>query len=303
VPDWHTFQRFPGSTTEYFGLWAYCQEQGGILGTVCQRWSAAEVQLFNGSRPEFVRTSEGLITTGMIFLSLGLGVALLALILPLIAYLAAFLALIAFVFLVVGLPIFGRQSNDFSAQRGDAVYYKRYGFWLMVPTIVLEFLAILFFLGAGVLYKLCGYGNMLAGMGNSSGNYSNKPYGGQQVLGPPNVLSLPAAANIPYRMPPPPMMPYEPPPPPIIPYGIPPPAFPFPSFVETEPTLLSQYLAQSLARPYSASLQPPMNLGRFPQPSFLTPSNLQPGQPYGPSFTPIINLTGETLVGPIQRTA
>ena len=121
-----------------------------LYNSICKRWSTAEDQLFNGSRPNFIRTSEGLITTGMIFLSLGLIAAIFAAILPLLAYLAGGLTFLGFIFLVIGVPIFGKQSNNLSQLRGDATYNKRYGFWLIVPTIILSFLAAVLFLIAGL---------------------------------------------------------------------------------------------------------------------------------------------------------
>ena len=299
VADWHAFRRFAGSPTEFYGLWAYCQEQTPILGTNCQRWHTAEMQLFNGSRPSFIRTSDGLITTGMILLSLGLVVALLAMVLPLLAYVAAVLALLAFIFLLIGLPIFGRQSSNLSIARGDYSYNKRYGFWLIVPTIVLEFLAIFFFLAAGVLYRLWGYGNILTGVGGTTANlfgsqpyggqaYAGRPYGGRQVLGPPNLLSVPAPANIPYAMAPRPF------------FGgsMMPPPYSYQDYDDfTGPTLLSQYLVRSLVPPNPMML-PSMGMGGFSSPS----NALQFGEPYGPNYRPIINLTGQTLIGPLQRT-
>ncbi len=288
MPDWHAFKRYNGSPTEFYGLWAYCQEQTPILGTNCQRWSTAQTQLFNGSLPNFIRTSEGLITTGMILLSLGLVAAIVALALPLLSYIAALLALLAFIFLVIGLPVFGRQSNSLSASRGDASYFKRYGFWLMVPTIVLEFLAILFFLAAGFLYKLWGYGDILTG--TAANLFGSRLYGGRQALGPPNMLGVPAAANRPYGMIPPPI-PYAMAPRPFFGGGnMMPPPYSYQDYDDiTEPTLLSQYLARSLVGPANSMMLPPSY-------------GLQFGQPYGPSFTPIVNLTGQTLIGPIRRT-
>ncbi|UJR22819.1 hypothetical protein I4U23_025849 [Adineta vaga] len=279
VPDWHTFKRFSGSITEYYGLWAYCQEQTPLYDTVCQRWSTAESQVFNGTRPNFISTSQGLITTGMILLSLGLLAAIAAALLPLLAFLAAVLALMAFIFLVIGLPIFGRQSNDYSNVRGDYYYNKRYGFWLMVPTIVLEFLAALLFLAAALLYKKSGYGNLGSGVSSKAINMRNPIMGGQQMLGPA--------------------------------YGFRPPV---PFVPRTEPSLLSQYLTQRVTQPYD---QPPALLriaSSLPQPSIVratgvpiahnpAPAYYRIGEPVGPPFKPIINLTGETIVGPLLRTA
>lgn len=289
MPDWHAFQRFNGSIVEFYGLWAYCQEQGSSLGTVCQRWPTAENELFNGERPSFVSTSDGLITTGMIFLSLGLIFAILAAALPFLAYLAAGLAFIAFVFLVVGLPIFGRQSDSFSASRGDVSYHKRYGFWLIVPTIVLEFLAVLAFLAAGLLYKLFGFGNL----GTS---FPNKTYGGQQMLGPPNMFNGPPNRNLPYGMRPPPML--------NAPYS----SMPFAG--QTVSSLLSEYLSERspqftrpmLVRSASVSVLPQPTIFRSITPTpvpNVTPAYVRISEP--PPFQPIINLTGQTLVGPLRR--
>jgi hypothetical protein len=264
--------------------------------TVCKRWPTASDELFNGTRPTFIRAAEGLITTGMIFLSFGLIAAIFAIALPFLAYLAALLAFIAFIVLVIGLPIFGRQSNNLSQTRGDVSYNKRYGFWLIVPTIVLEFLAILFFLAAGLLYKFFGYGNLLTSSGNQT-------YGGRQMLGKANRLNVPPMMNMPYGMRAPGLFgaggmvsaPY---------------AYP-PLAGETGPSLLSEYLSQRI-RPYDPIVVRTAGMSVLPQPSIVrtitsapvpnvTPAYLRVGEPVGPSFQPIINLTGQTLVGPLQR--
>jgi hypothetical protein len=290
VPDWHRFQRFEGSINEYYGLWAYCQEQLPLYDTVCQRWGAASTQVFNGSRPNFISTAQGLITTGMILLSLGLIAGIAATILPLLAYLAAVLAFIAFIFLVIGLPIFGRQSNDYSVTRGDYSYGKRYGFWLIVPTIVLEFIAAALFVGAGNRYQKDGYGNIATGSGNQS---ANKAMGGQRMLGPANMY------------------------PPFPSYGMRPPyggGMQGPPIARPEPSLLSQYLTQRVTPAYDQPSGAPRIASVLPQPSIVRatgvgvgqnslPAYYRFGEPVGPPFKPIINLSGETIVGPLVRTA
>jgi hypothetical protein len=311
VADWQQLQRYVGSDIEFYGLWAYCQEQGSSYATVCQRWHTAADELFNGTRPDFIRTSEGLITTGMIFLSLGLFVAILAALLPYLAYLAALFAFIAFIFLIVGLPIFGRQSNDFSTNRGDVEFNKRYGFWLMVPTIVLEFLAILFFLGAGILYKAFGYGNIGTSFSNKTPPFDNRKtnmgniaYGGQQMLGPANMFDVPPNINIPYGASSPALSGTG---------GMasgPDSYLPFTS--QIMPSLLSEYLAQRSPISYGPIAVRTSGMSVLPQPSFvrsitatpvsnITPSYLRMGEPIGPRFNPIINLSGQTIIGPIQR--
>ena len=281
MPDWHELRRFNNSDVEFFGLWSYCQEQTPTFTTVCRRWPTAADQLFNGSRPDFINVSDGLITTGMIMLSLGLVAAAIALILPVIAYLAAVLAFLAFLFLVIGLPIFGRQSNSLSRSRGDVSFNKRYGFWLIVPTIVLEFLAILAFLAAGVLYQLFGFGNF------ASSNRI-KPTMGQRMLGPPNML------NPPYGMRPFPVL-----------YGGGMMNSPYSSTSSLNrplPTLLSEYLSERpisyrspiIIRSTPGNVLPPPSIVRAgtPLPN-VTPAYIRSGEP-------IINLTGTTILGPIQ---
>jgi hypothetical protein len=79
------------------------------------------------------------------------------------------------------------------------------------------------------------------------------------------------------------------------------------------PSLLSEYLAQRPSRFYGPTVVRSSGLSALPQPSIagaianeplsnVTPAYLRIGEPVGPRFTPIINLTGETLVGPVQRT-
>ncbi|CAF3492594.1 unnamed protein product [Rotaria socialis] len=289
VPDWHSFRRYNTSFMEYYGLWAYCQDQSVTYGTVCQRWPTAENILFNGTRPSFIRTSEGLITTGMILLSLSLVAAIVSAVLPYLVYLAGLIAILSFIFLVIGVPLFGIQSNNLSITVGNVYYNKRYGFWLMVPTIVLEFSAAFLFILAGLAYKLFSYGNFFT-------SFSGRPYGGQQKLGPPHVL---AGATPRYA-----------------PYGssaqlftndrLLPGVYPNP-YGSTIPPLLSQYLNQRLARNYESLGVPPMSMNVLPRPSALSamrpaPSYLRVGEPLGSRFTPIVNLSGQTLVGPIMRT-
>ena len=296
VADWHSFQRFNGSTKEFYGLWAYCQEQTGLYNTVCKRWPTAEDQLFNGSRPNFIRTSEGLITTGMILLSLGLITGFFTMALPLLTFAASLLALLAFIFLVIGLPIFGRQSDDFSVSRGDAIYNKRYGFWLMVPTIVLEFLAILCFLGSGILYKLHGFGNL------ATKSFKNAIYGGMRMAGIPNMIAPPAYGIVPQTM--------------NIDGLSVAPRSSSPSIGLSPPitTLLSEYLRQRTASPNNQTivLQPLFSGTTLPQPSIMRslsveslanaiPAYVRAEPSSTPSFSPIINLTGRTIFGPVRR--
>jgi hypothetical protein len=245
----------------------------------------------------------------MILLSLGLFIAIVAAILPHLAHIAAVLAFLAFLFLVIGVPIFGRESNSFSRLRGDYTYSKLYGFWLMIPTIIFEFLAALLFLGAGILYKSSGYGNIASGFGNkssgnfgnrASGNFGNRAYGGQRVLGPANMFTGPPNGNMPYGMRPPGFFGAG---------GMPSAPYPYEQYPgQTEPSLLSEYLNSNVRPLYVRRTV----AGSLPQPSMIpasggiplqnmTPDYYRIGEPYGPRFTPIINLTGQTIVGPVQR--
>jgi hypothetical protein len=286
VPDWQAFQRYNGSTTEYYGLWAYCQEPAPLYNSICKRWSTAEDELFNGTRPDFVKTAEGLITVGMIFLSLGLIAGVFAAILPLLAYLAGGLTFIAFLFLVIGLPIFGKQSNNLSQLQGNATYNKRYGFWLIVPTIILSFLAAILFLITGFFYQRFGFGNI------ASNSYSQRPYGGQQLLGPANALGgMPYAARPGYGMM---YNQYQ---------GL---------AGLAQPSLLSQYIAQRMPRYYGPVVVRRTVISALPQPSiapivsqpvYVTPAYYRNPVAAQPAYGPLINLTGSTLVGPPVRSA
>ena len=291
VPDWHAFQRYNGSTTEYYGLWAYCQDQAPLFTSVCKRWPTAEDQLFNGSRPSFIRAGEGLITVGMIFISLGLIAAIFSVLLPLLAYLAGGLTILAIIFLIIGLAIFGRQSNNLSQLRGDANYNKRYGFWLIVPTIVLGFLASLLFFGAAFLYQRFGFGNF------ATHSYSRRPYGGQRALGPAAVVrAMPYAAG--------PGM-----------YGVGGMmANPYQAMGGyRQPSLLSQYIVQRIPRSYAPPPAQRTVVTALPQPSiaravgqpaaYVTPAYYRAPSTVRPAYTPVVNLTGQTLVGPAVRYA
>jgi len=288
VPDWQAFQRYNGSTVEYYGLWAYCQEPAPLYNSICKRWSTAEDELFNGTRPNFVSTSEGLITVGMIFVSLGLIAAAFTAILPLLAFLAGILTFIGFLFLVIGLPIFGKESNNLSQLQGDASYNKRYGFWLMVPTIILSFLAAVLFLITGFFYQKFGFGNI------ASNSFSRRPYGGQQLLGPANLLGgIPYAARPGYGMI------YNP--------------YQNQGFSGVaQPSLLSQYIAQRMPRYYGPIAVRRTVISVLPQPSIAPivsrPVYAAPAYYRNPvaaqaGNAPPINLTGSALVGPPIRSA
>ncbi|CAF0763794.1 unnamed protein product [Rotaria sordida] len=282
VPDWQAFRRNNSTVQEFYGLWAYCQQSPPLYSTNCRHWSDAANQLYNGSRPNFISTADGLITTGMIFLSLGLMTGIFAAILPLISYLAGVLTFLAFLFIVIGLPIFGQQSNDFSRLLGDTSYNKRYGFWLMVPTIIFSFIAAILFVIGAYLYQKYGFGNI------ATHAYSRHAQGGQQLLGPANILP-----GMPYGMRPG-MMPYQPPP-----------------VAPVVPSLLSQYIARRMPRYYGPTTVRRTVVSAFPQPStagasgqpiYVTPAYYRPSvlQPtYSNSNS--VNLTGQPVVTPAVR--
>ncbi|CAF0778873.1 unnamed protein product [Adineta ricciae] len=294
VPQWQTLQRSnTSSVTEYYGLWAYCQDQ--TTGTVCRRWSDAADQLFNGSRPSFISTSEGLVTTGMIMLSLGLVAGLFSLILPLLCYLAGILMFLGFLFIVIGVPIFGTQSNNLSSSRGDVSYGKRYGFGLMIATIVLSFVSMLLFLIAGFLYQRFGFGNIAS---------RSKIRVGQQQLGGYNVINRPPYG---YAQPP-----YGYARPPYGMYPMPTAPYPYPVVGAPQPSLLSQYIAQRMPRSYGgpvvrrtavAALPQPSVVGVVGAPSYVTPAYYKVASAAQSVGAPIINLTGRPIVGPAVRSA
>jgi hypothetical protein len=214
----------------------------------------------------------------MIFLSLGLIAAIFAAILPLLAYLAGGLTLIGFLFLIIGLPIFGQQANQLSNLRGDATHNKRYGFWLIVPTIILSFLASILFLITGFLYQKFGFGNF------ATHSYSRRPYGGQRLLGPPNMLGMPYVAN-----------PYQ-----------------YQAIAGTQPSLLSQYIAQRMPQNYGpvvvrqtvvSALPQPSAFPVIGQPTYVTPTYYRAPVVRQQPYAPVINLTGRTIVGPVVRNA
>lgn len=237
MPDWQAFQRYNNATQEYYGLWAYCQQSTSTFNSICKHWSAAADQLFNGTVPNFISTSEGLITTGMILLSLGLIAGVISAILPLLSYAAGVITLLAFLFLVIGVPIFGEDSNSLAKLQGATSYNKRYGFWLMIPTIILSFLGGGLMLATGYIYQKYGFGNL------ATHTKSKNPYGGSQLLGPPNAV------------------PYGPNPPYLYPPGSEP----------LGPSLLSQYIAQRMPRYYAPSVVRPAGMSEFPQPSVARP--------------------------------
>ena len=215
----------------------------------------------------------------MIFVSLGLIAAAISAILPLLCYLAGGLTLIGFLFLIIGLPIFGRQSDQLSDLRGDATRSKRYGFWLMVPTIILSFIAGVLFLVAGFLYQKFGFGNI------ATNAYTKRPYGGQRLLGPANYLG-----GMPYMGGPGiyGMNPYQP-------------------LAGAQPSLLSQYIAQRMPQYYpptavrrapAAVLPQPSVIPVIGQPAYVTPAYSRLPVVAQPLGAAPINLSGRTIVGP-----
>jgi len=284
VPDWQGFRHFNGSTQEYYGLWAYCQDQSPLFNTVCQRWPTAEKILFNGSRPQFVKSAEGLITTGMILLTFALIAAVVSALLPLLAFGAAIVIILAMIFLIIGLAIFGREADNLSNNRGDAQHNHRYGFWLIVPTIVLSFVAGILWAAAGALYQKFGFGNIATrGIGFYGGNRN-------QIRGPyPPLYTGGGMLANPYN-----------------PYN------PLAGAPRPPTTLLSQFIAQGIPR--YTGLSPPGNLppgtiavqrtayvprSLLPQPSIVRA--MAPGpviQTAAPSYirAPTVNLTGQPIV-------
>lgn len=275
MPDWHQFQYSNETSTQYYGLWAYCQQQGSpFFNSVCRRWPSAAEQLFNGSVPTFVKTSQGLITTGMIMLSLGFIAGIIALILPFLAYLAAGLCFLAFLFLVIGLPIFGEESKKLSNLRGDVSQTKLYGFWLMVPTIIFAFLASLLFAAAGFFYQKFGFGNI------ATRSHVKPVSGGQRLLGPANAM-----------------------------YGMPAYMPPVPAI---QPSLLSQYIAQRMPRYYAPVAVRHVTVTALPQPSvvpigsqpvYVKPAYYRAPIVSRPVYSAPINLSGQTIVAPAVQYA
>ncbi|CAF0722242.1 unnamed protein product [Rotaria sp. Silwood1] len=281
VPDWQAFTRNNGTTQEFYGLWAYCQQAPPFYSTVCKHWGTAATQIYNGSRPNFISTADGLMTTGMILLSLGLITGIVAAILPLLCYVAGILTFLGFLMIIIGLPIFGEQSNSLSKLQGITNYYKRYGFWLMVPTIIFSFIAAILFIIAAFLYQRYGFGNI------ATHSYSRRPQGGQQNLAPPNMI------------------------PGIPPYGVRPGMmpYPYPPPGPLAPSLLSQYIAQRMPRYYGPTVVRPVVVSAFPQPStsgaggqpvYVTPAYYRPAAVRS-AYAPTVNLTGRAVYAPTVR--
>lgn len=121
--------------------------------TNCQRWSNFANQIYNDTTPNFVKTSQGLVTTGMILLTLGFILAVITIRLCTLAFVTGTLALLSFLFLVIGIPIFSQQADNLANLQGAMHYSKRYGFWFMIPTLVLEFLGSILFLLTGIFHQ------------------------------------------------------------------------------------------------------------------------------------------------------
>lgn len=243
---------------------------------MCKRWPTAATLLYNGTTPNFIKTTQGLITTGMVLLSLGVIAGVVALLLPILAFIAGSLTFLGFVFLIIGLPIFAKEADHLSQLRGDARYSRRYGFWLIVPTIILAFFAAILFFVAAVMYKKFGFGNIATGVGRG-------PVGGQRLLGPPNFLrGMPYATVIPGLYGGMAANPYR-----------------YPAVPYRQPSLLSQYISQRVPRSYGPVLVrrtyvTPIPQAGVPRVAYSTPAYYRPS---------VINLSGQTLVGPVVRSA
>lgn len=153
VPDWQEVQYVNDTSIEYYGLWTYCQQVAPYYNTNCQRWSNAGNRIYHDTTPNFVKTSQGLVTTGMILLTLGFILAMITIKLGTLAFVTGTLALLSFLFLVIGIPIFGQQADKLANLQGAMHYSKRYGFWFMIPTMVLEFLGSILFLLTGIFHQ------------------------------------------------------------------------------------------------------------------------------------------------------
>ncbi|CAF4319974.1 unnamed protein product, partial [Rotaria sp. Silwood2] len=155
------------------------------------------------------------------------------------------------------------------------------GFWLMVPTIILSFIAAILFIITAFLYQKYGFGNI------ATNTKSRRAYGGQQFLGPANAIP-----GMPYAMRPG-MMPYPyPPPGPVV------------------PSLLSQYIARRMPRYYAPIVVRPTVVSAFPQPStsgaggqpiYVTPAYYRPAVVQRSSSAPTVNLTGRAVYAPTVR--
>ena len=212
----------------------------------------------------------------MVLLSLGVIAGVIALILPILSFIAGSLTFLGFLFLIIGLPIFAKEADRLSQLRGDARYSRRYGFWLIVPTIILAFFAAILFFVAGFMYKKHGYGNIASGSGRGA-------VGGQRLLGPANFLrGMPYAAAVPGLY-----------------GGITANPYRYPAVPYRQPSLLSQYIAQRVPRSYGPVLVrrtyvTPVPQTGVPRVSYATPAYYRPS---------VINLSGQTLVGPVVRSA
>ena len=176
----------------------------------------------------------------MILLSFGLIAAVLAAVLPLTAYIAGALTFLGFFFLIIGIPIFGEESDELSELRGDATFNKLYGFDFMIAAIVLSFFAAIVLAIAGFLYQQFGFGNI------ASHSISQRVYRGQQRLGQPNVLESRSDVNG-----------Y-----PTITQG----SLPYSTNLTTG-TLLSGYVARRMPRYYGPTIVPRTGVTGLPQPT------------------------------------
>lgn len=149
VPDWLTFNTV-NSYQRKFGLWTTCIQSITFYsnGYSCIMWTQSTEPL-----PDFLRTTQAMITLGTIFITFALGFGLLSSFakcakigfLKFLPILASLCCLVALVFVIIGLAVFGGDYPNYVSNVSGTAVNRRWGYWLFVPiSIFLPFAALFF---------------------------------------------------------------------------------------------------------------------------------------------------------------
>jgi hypothetical protein len=134
VPDWLAL----ATVSEFqrkFGLWNTCIQSITFFsnGFDCQSWANSQE-----SKPDFLETTSVFITFGCIFISFATGTALLGAVLKrsifrFLPLVAAFFSAVAFVFIAIGLSVFGGDYEAYGSNVSGTSVHRRWGYWIFVP--------------------------------------------------------------------------------------------------------------------------------------------------------------------------
>ncbi|CAF1123120.1 unnamed protein product [Brachionus calyciflorus] len=146
VPDW-LFYEDVNLVKKKFGLWTFCYQNRTSRYPVykCDPWPSAQDQL-----PDFVRTTQVLMTLACVCLTFGVIVGILSVIFKngyakILPLLAGFLCLLTFMLIVIGISVFGSDYAAYAEKLAGRSYFRRWGYWIYLPVTFLLLFATFFY--------------------------------------------------------------------------------------------------------------------------------------------------------------